>query len=73
MKTNKNILGVFGSQIDMLNTLGGGISMTSMDVTKTPHNLLITLRTPSLDGEAYTIEVNQNQLVVYSVINNRPL
>jgi HSP20 family protein len=68
MKANNNILGEFGQQIDLLNTLGGGISMTTVNVTNTPQGFVIRIKTPSLSSEAYNIEINQNQLIIYSVL-----
>jgi HSP20 family protein len=70
MKANKNLMGGFGNQIDLLNTMGGGLSMTSVNVAETQHGYIIKVKTPSLQGEAYQIEVNQNQLIIYTILNN---
>lgn len=63
-------MGEFGHQIDLLNTLGGGISMTTVNITDTPQGFVIRIKTPSLTSEAYNIEINQNQLIIYIVLNN---
>ena len=68
MKINKNLLGGFGNQIDLLNTLSGGISMSTVDVSETPQGLAIRIKTPSLGSDFYNIEVNNNQLIVYTVL-----
>ncbi len=66
-------MGEFGQQIDLLNTLGGGISMTTMNTTDTPQGFIIRIKTPSLSSEAYNVEINQNQLIIYAVLNNYAL
>jgi HSP20 family protein len=71
MKSNKNLLGVFGNQIDLLNTMGGGLSMTSLDIAETDHGYVINVKTPSLNSEAYHIEINQDQLIVYTLLNQQ--
>jgi HSP20 family protein len=71
MKPNKNLLGVFGNQIDLLNTMGGGLSMTSLDIAETEHGYAINVKTPSLSSEAYHIEINQNQLIIYTLLNKQ--
>ncbi|MBC7920896.1 MAG: Hsp20 family protein [Ferruginibacter sp.] len=70
MKIDRNLMGGFGNQIDLLNTLSGGISMATVNVSETPQGLTIRIKTPSLGGDAYNIEVNNNQLVVYTVLNH---
>ena len=69
MKINRNLMGGFGNQIDLLNTLSGGTSMSTVNVSETPQGLAIRVKTPSLGGNAYNIEVNNNQLVIYTVLN----
>ena len=71
MKLNKNLLGGFGNQIDLLNTMGGGMSMTSLNIMETEHGYVINVKSPSLNSEAYHIEINQNQLVVYTLLNKQ--
>ena len=71
MKANKNLMGSFGNQIDLLNTLSGGISMTSVEVDETPHSVVIRMKTPAVSGDAYNIEMARNQLTIYTLLNNR--
>ena len=69
MKLNKNLMGSFGNQIDLLNTMGGGMSLTSVSIAETPHGYVINVKTPSLNREAYHVEINQNQLIIYTLLN----
>lgn len=68
MKANKNLLGNLGPQIDLLNTLGGGISMTTLNMYETEHSLVISVQTPSIPGDNYLIEVKQRNLYIYSML-----
>jgi HSP20 family protein len=69
MKLNKNLMGGFGNQIDLLNTMGGGMSLTLVNLAETPHGYVINVKTPSLNSEAYHVEINQNQLIIYTLLN----
>ena len=69
MKLNKHLTGGFGNQIDWLNTMGGGMSQTSVNLVQTPHGYVINVKTPSLNSEAYHVEINQNQLIIYTLLN----
>ena len=69
MKLNKNLMGSFCNQIDLLNTMGGGMSLTSVSIAETPHGYVINVKTPSLNNEAYHVEINQNQLIIYTLLN----
>jgi HSP20 family protein len=69
MKLNKNWTGGFGKQIDWLNTIGGGMSLTSVNLAETPYGYVINVKTPSLNSEAYHVEINQNQLIIYTILN----
>jgi HSP20 family protein len=71
MKANKNLMGGFGNQIDLLNTMGGGLSMTSVNLEETSYAYVVKVKTPSLQGEAYHIEVNGNQLIIYTILSKQ--
>ncbi len=63
---DKNILKGFVSQIDLVNTLGGGISMPTVKFKTTTENICIDINAPSVNPESFYISVNANRLVVYS-------
>ena len=61
---NKEFLQQIAHQIDMLNTLGGGISLPQVKVDKREKGAIIRVSVPSVSPEAYHIVLNQNQLTV---------
>jgi HSP20 family protein len=63
---DKNILKGFVSQIDLMNTLGGGISMPTVRFKNTDENIIIDIHAPSVSPETFYISVNANRLVIYS-------
>jgi HSP20 family protein len=65
-----NILKGFVSQIDLANTIGGGISMPTVTFKNTAKNILIDIKAPSVSPETFFISVNKNRLAVYSEFNH---
>lgn len=65
---NKGILRKLLLQSDMLNTINGGTASTSVKTEEKNGNLIITVSAPSLPAEAYNIILNQNNLIIFSVL-----
>ena len=63
----------FVNQIDLLNTLGGGIAQTSVNVEQSENNLIITVKMPSIKEDSYNVVVNNNKLVIYSVADHQQI
>ncbi|MDQ3291698.1 MAG: Hsp20/alpha crystallin family protein [Bacteroidota bacterium] len=61
---NKEFLQQIAHQIDVLNTLGGGISLPQVKVDKHEKGAVIRVAIPSVSPEAYQIALNQNQLTI---------
>ncbi|WP_233219176.1 Hsp20/alpha crystallin family protein [Adhaeribacter arboris] len=61
---NKEFLQQIAHQIDVLNTLGGGISLPQVEVDKHEKGAIIRVAIPSVSPEAYQIALDQNQLTV---------
>jgi HSP20 family protein len=56
---NTNALRGFGPQLDLLNTLNGGVAQAAIQVRQRRHDVLITVAAPSLDPEAFDISLDQ--------------
>ena len=74
MRTNKNLLknnellrGLL-KQGDLLNTINGGVSMTSVDMKETENAFIIKMSSPTVSADAFNIILNGNQLIIYSVL-----
>ena len=61
-----------GGQIDLLNTLYGGSSQTTMNVKREEFGLVIRLSAPGVGASAFNVLVEENKLVLYTLlIHNR--
>ncbi len=65
----KNVLKDFVHQFEKMNTVGGGVALTTVDIDKKPDHLAINISTPTIGSEAFNIFIRGNQLVVYSVLS----
>lgn len=57
-----------GGQIDLLNTLYGGSSMTTMNVEREDERLVITLSAPGVSANSFNVLVEGNKLVLYTLL-----
>lgn len=65
----KNVLKDFVHQFDTMNTIGGGVALTTVNIDRQTDHLTINISAPSMSSDAFNIFVRGNQLVVYSVLN----
>ena len=57
----------FGPQLDLLNTLNGGVAQAAIQVRQRRRGVVITIAAPSLDPEAFAISLdNPLQLTIAS-------
>ena len=67
---NKDMWRGFANQADLINTLNGGVSMTSFNVTETNKDIVINVSAPSVRPESFNVFVDHSKLIVFSLINN---
>lgn len=72
MKAIENVFSGTGGQIDLLNTLYGGSSMTTMDVQREEDRLVITLSAPGVSTNSFNVLVEGNKLVLYTLLVGTP-
>ena len=70
MKAIENVFQGTGGQIDLLNTLYGGSSQTTMNVEREDGYLLITLSAPGVKASSFNVLVDGNKLVLYTLLVN---
>jgi HSP20 family molecular chaperone IbpA len=58
----------FLKQIDLMNTLNGGVSMASMNMEETEDSLTITVSAPGVSPESFNIFIDHSKLIVFSTI-----
>lgn len=68
MKAIENVFQGTGGQIDLLNTLYGGSSMTTMNVEREEERLVITLSAPGVDANSFNVLIEGNKLVLYTLL-----
>ncbi|WP_266363625.1 Hsp20/alpha crystallin family protein [Tellurirhabdus rosea] len=71
MNAMDNALKGMGGQIDLLNTLYGGSSMTRMETEQEDDRLVITLSAPGVSPEAFNVLIDGNKLVLYTLLQQR--
>lgn len=68
MKAIDHVFKGNGGQIDLLNTLYGGSSLTSMDVKREDERLVIKLSAPGVSANAFNVLVEGSKLVLYTLL-----
>jgi HSP20 family protein len=65
---NKELLRGLLRQGDLINTINGGVSMTRVVKKQYDDEFLVSLSAPGLSAEAFNVILNDNQLIVFSVL-----
>ncbi|AQG80901.1 Hsp20/alpha crystallin family protein [Spirosoma montaniterrae] len=68
MKAIDHVFKGTGGQIDLLNTLYGGSSQTTMNVAREDDRLVITMSAPGVRASAFNVLVEGNKLVLYTLL-----
>ncbi len=58
----------FGPQLDLLNTLNGGVAQAAIQVRQRRHDVVITIAAPSLDPESFAISLDADQRLTISSV-----
>ena len=67
---DKSLLKNIARQIDLLNTLGGGICQTNVQIDKREKGAIIKVSAPSVPAEAFKIVLDRNRLAVFAVMQH---
>ena len=68
MKAIENVFQGTGGQIDLLNTLYGGSTQTTMNVEREDERLVITLSAPGVSANSFNVLVEGDKLVLYTLL-----
>ncbi|QJW88358.1 Hsp20 family protein [Spirosoma taeanense] len=68
MKAIENVFQGTGGQVDLLNTLYGGSSQTTMNVEREDERLIIRLSAPGVSANSFNVLVEGNKLVLYTLL-----
>jgi HSP20 family protein len=65
---HKKILKGLGQQTDLLNTLGGGVSMAQIVIKEKKDSLEVRAFVPGLGPEAMQVVLDQNRLILLGIL-----
>ncbi len=65
---DKNLLKAIAMNADVLNTIGGGMATTKMEIMQLEDGYLLKMNIPTVSGEAYNIEINRDQLTIFTTL-----
>jgi len=68
---DKKFLQTIARQIDIWNTLGGGVVQTRVKVEKRKKGAIIHVSAPSVNPEAFQILLDQHKLTVFAALPNQ--
>lgn len=65
---NRELLRGLLRQGDLINTINGGVSMTRVVKEQYDNEFVVSLSAPGLAAEAFNVVLNDQQLIVFSVL-----
>ncbi len=63
---HKNVLGEFIRPIDLLNTINGGVCLTTMNLTERENGFVLHVSAPTVEAESFNVFVDTDKLIVFS-------
>ena len=67
---DKEFLRTIAYQIDLLNTVGGGVSETYVEIKKKKRSAVINVWAAGINPESFKVVLHQNQLTIFSVLQS---
>ena len=68
---DKEFLRNIAHHIDLLNTVGGGVSETYIDIKKKKKSAVINVWAAGVNPESFKVVLHQNQLTIFSVLQSQ--
>ena len=59
-------------QLDLLNTIGGGVAQPQLRVDQHPHGVIVRVAMPTVLADSFRVVLKQNQLTVFSEYRHQP-
>jgi len=68
VKVDKKLLKAIAANADALNTIGGGMATTKMEIMQLEDGYFLKMNIPTVSVEAYNIEINRDQLMIFTTL-----
>ena len=59
-------------QLDLLNTIGGGVAQPQLRVDKHPKGVIVRVAMPTVSADRFRVVLNQNKLTVFGEYRHGP-
>ena len=69
---SKDFIRTIAPQLDLLNTLGGGIAQATMRIDKQEQGVVVHVAAPSVSPENFHVVLNENVLTVFAEFRHSP-
>ncbi len=58
-----------GSQLDLMNTINGGVTMTQVEFGQNEEGMYLNLSNPAYDSDNYHVELKPNVLTIFTTLD----
>ena len=59
-------------QLDLMNTIGGGVAQPRLRVDKRPKGVLVRVALPTVEADHFRVVLNERKLTVFSEFRHQP-
>jgi HSP20 family protein len=69
---SREFIRTIAPQLDLLNTIGGGVAQPTLRVNKRPKGVVVHVAMPSVPAESFHVVLKDNHLTVYGEYRHGP-
>jgi len=69
---SREFIRTIAPQLDLLNTIGGGVAQPKLHVNKRPQGVVLHVAMPSVAAESFHVVLKDNSLTVYGEYRHEP-
>lgn len=61
-----------GDQLNLMNTINGGVTMTQVEFGQNEHGMYLNLSNPAFESDNYHVELKPNVLTIFTTLQAEP-